>query len=195
MPFKIGEVVQASTSQFQAECYELHGSPPFGSLVKTGDRLIDVYAVVYNAATTSIEPGRHPIARGRDEIAEEDIYRANPQLAKLLRTEFEALVVGHREAGCLRHYLPPQPARIHSFVYVCEPDEVREFSRSFDFLRLLLDARVPASAEELVAACLRQASQAHQDPRTFLVSAAKEVVILLNGQLDSLNAILRRIKA
>ena len=194
MSFKIGEVIQASTSEFEAECYELHGSPPFGGLVKTGDKLMEIYAVVYNAATTSIEPGRHPIARGRDEIAEEDIYRANPQLAKLLRTEFEALVVGHREADCLRHYLPPQPARIHSFVYVCEPGEVRDFSQSFDFLKLLLDARVPASAEELVAACLRQASQAHQDPRTFLVSAAKEVAILLSGQLDRLNAILRRMK-
>jgi hypothetical protein len=90
--------------------------------------------------------------------------------------------------------LPPQPARIHSFVYVCGPDEVCELSQSFGFLKLLLDARVPASAEELAAAYLRQASQVHQDPRAFLVSAAKEVAILLHGQLDRLNAILRRIK-
>ena len=91
MPDKIGEVIEASTGQFVAECYELHTPPPLGSLVKTSDGDIEIYGVVCNAATESIEPNRRPIARGKEEATEEGIYRQNPQLSKLLRTTFDTL--------------------------------------------------------------------------------------------------------
>jgi len=191
---RVGEVIEASTTGFTAQCYELYQMPPLGSLVKTGDSAAELYGIVCNAATTSLEPGRRPIARGKDEDSEEAIYRSSPQLAKLLRSEFEALVVGHREGDRLYQHLPPQPARIHGFVYQCSPDEVKDFGRSFDFLNIILNAHLPVPGEELVAASLRRMSQAHEDRRAFLVAAGKELAILLSGNLNQLNAILGRIK-
>lgn len=191
---KIGEVIEASTTEFMAECYQLYNAPPLGSLVKTTDGTVEIYSIVYNATTESIEPGRRPIARGKDEAEEEDIYLKNPQLVRLLRTEFNALVVGHRDAGYLHHYLPPRSARVHSFVYLCDRDELGQFTQSFDFLNILVSARIPGSGDELVAACLRHAAQAHDDSHAFLVRAGKELAILLSGELQRLNAILRRIK-
>ncbi len=191
---RVGEVIEASTTDFTAQCYELYQSPPLGSLVKTRDLPLELYGIVYNAATTSIEPGRHPIARGKDEASEEEIYRASPQLLKLLRSEFSALVIGHRQGDRLYHYLPPKPARIHSFVYLCSPEEVKEFSQSFDFLNMLINARLPVSTDELIAACLRQMSQVYEDRHTFLVAAGKELAILLSGQFNQLKAILGRIR-
>ena len=135
---RVGEVIEASTTEFVAQCYELYQSPSLGSLVKTTDAPVELYGIVYHATTSSIEPGRRPIARGKDETSEEEIYRSSPQLLKLLRTEFNALVVGHRQEGNLFHYLPPKPARIHSFVYLCLSEEVKEFSHSLDFLSILL---------------------------------------------------------
>jgi hypothetical protein len=194
---KIGEVIEASTSQFVAECYELHSPPPLGSLVKTSDGDVEIYGVVCNAATQSMDPGRRPIARGRDETSEEGIYRQNPQLSKLLRTTFDTLVVGY-SAGTQRaaplHYLPPRPPRVHSFVYLCEGEEVHRFTQSLDFLPILLGTRVGA-VDEVVSACLRQASCAHSDRRIFLIKAGKELSVLLSGDLNRLNAILRRIRA
>jgi len=196
LPDKIGEVIEASTGQFVAECYELHTPPPLGSLVKTSDGDIEIYGVVCNAATESIEPNRRPIARGKEEATEEGIYRQNPQLSKLLRTTFDTLVIGH-SVGAQRavplHYLPPHPSRVHSFVYLCEQDEVCRFTQSLDFLPILLGTRVGA-VDEIVSACLRQASCAHDDQRAFLVKAGKELAILLGGELNRLNAILRRIR-
>ena len=196
MSDKIGEVIEASTGQFVAECYELHTPPPLGSLVKTSDGDIEIYGVVCNAATESIEPNRRPIARGKEEATEEGIYRQNPQLSKLLRTTFDTLVIGHG-VGAQRavplHYLPPRPSRVHSFVYLCEQDEVCRFTQSLDFLPILLGTRVGA-VDEIVSACLRQASCAHDDQRAFLVKAGKELAILLGGELNRLNAILRRIR-
>jgi hypothetical protein len=194
LPDKIGEVIEASTGQFVAECYELHSPPPLGSLVKTSDGDVEIYGVVCNAATESVDPGRRPIARGKEEATEEGIYRQHPQLSKLLRTTFDILVIGHAQGDELYHYLPPRPSRVHSFVYLCETDEVRRFTQSLDFLPILLGTRAVA-VDEIVSACLRQASCAHDDKRTFLIKAGKELAVLLSGDLNRLNAILRRIRA
>ena len=191
---RVGEVIDASTTDFVAQCYELYQSPPLGSLVKTGDSGMELYGIVYHATTTSFEPGRRPIARGKDETSEEAIYKSSPQLLKLLKSEFGAVVVGHREGDSWHHYLPPKPARIHSFVYLCPTPEMKEFSQSFQFLNILLNTRLPVSPEELTAACLRQMSQAHEDPHAFLVRAGKELAVSLGGNLNQLKAILERIK-
>src|SRR3989338_470382 len=140
---RVGEIIEASTTEFAAQCYELYRSPPLGSLVKTTDAPLELYGIVYQVVTASLDPGRRPVARGRDETSEEAIYRASPQLEKLLRTEFRVLVVGHKSEDKLFRYLPPNPGRIHSFVYKCSADEIREFGRSFDFLNLLLNTRLP----------------------------------------------------
>jgi len=187
---RIAEVIEASTTQFIAQCYELYEMPPLGSLVKTGD----IYGIVCHAATTSLEPGRRPIARGKDEASEEAVYQTSPQLLKLLRSEFVALVVGHKESDKLRYYLPPSPARIHAFAYLCATEEVREFSQSLDFLNILINASLPVPADELIAAALRRMSQAHEDRHSFLVSAGKELATLLSSQYEQLKSILGRLQ-
>ncbi|MFW6125651.1 MAG: hypothetical protein ACOC58_00975 [Chloroflexota bacterium] len=190
---RVGEVVEASTAQFTAQCYELHQPPPFGSLVKIAEGDVHIYAVVSIATTTSIEPGRRPIARGADEEDEAGIYQSSPQLSKLLRTDFQAVVVGHEAAGDLHHYLPPRPARIHSFVYLCGAEEVARFTQSFDFLSHLLS--VEWQADELVAAFVRRAGLAHEDCHAFLVKAGRELAVLLGGETNRLSTILRRLQA
>jgi len=187
---KIAEVIEASTAQFAAQCYELYELPPLGSLVKTGD----IYGIVAGAMTSSLEPGRKPIARGRDEASEEAVYESSPQLAKLLRSEFTAVVVGHKDGDKLHQYLPPQPGRIHGFIYLCQPDEVREFSRQFGFLNILTNVALPVPAEELIAATLRQMGRAHEDSHAFLVAAGKELANLLSSDFIQLKNILGRLQ-
>lgn len=194
MSDKIGEVIEASTRELMAECYELYDTPPFGSFVKTTDGAIDIFGVVNNAVTESIEPGRRPVARGKNETDEAEIYRQNPQLSKLLRTEFNVIVVGYREKDNIYQYLPPRPARVHSFVYLCNNDELREFTSSLNFLSMLINTGMPGIADELIAACIRSSAQAYDDKHNFLVTAGKQLVVLLNGELHRLDAILRRIK-
>ena len=191
---RVGEVIEASTTEFVAECYELYELPPLGSLVSVGDADEKTFGIVYHATTTSVDPGRRPIARGKDAASEAEIYQSSPQLLQLLRSEFNVLAVGHRLDGRLYHYLPPQPARVHSFVHLCPPEEVQNFSQSFAFLNILVNAHLPVPADELIAACLRQMSQAHEDRHSFLVTAGKELAVMLSGQFDKLKAILERIK-
>ncbi len=191
---RVGEVIEASTTDFVAQCYELYELPPLGSLVKTRDQVVEQFGVVYRATTTSFEPGRRPIARGKDELSEEALYQANPQLMKLLRSEFGVLVVGHREADRLHHFLPPRPARLHGFVYLCSPEEIREFSQSFGFLNILVNTHLAIASGETVAAALRQMSRVYEDPHRFLVSAGKELAVLLSGDFSQLKTILGNLK-
>ena len=189
-----GEVIEASTTGFTAQCYQLYSLPPLGSLVKTRNEELELFAVVCNATTASLETGRKPIARGKDEENEEAIYSSNPQLEKLLRSEFNALVVGHRADGRINYYLPPVPARIHSFVYICSDEEVKQFSHSFGFLNILLNANPPLPQDELIAACLRYMGNVQDDSRSFLVGAGKYLATLLGGDYNQLKSILERIK-
>jgi len=191
---RLGEVIEASTTGFTAQCYELNKHPPLGSLVKTAEGERELYAVVYPAATEGLEPGRKPIARGKDETSEEALFESNPQLAQLLRSNFAALVVGHQDGGMVRHYLPPRPARLHGFVYACTGEEVKAFSSSFGFLNILANAETETPSDELIAAALRLMSATHDDSRAFLIGAGKELAALLGQDYARLKAILERIR-
>ena len=185
----VGEIVEASTAELLAQCHRLYEAPPLGALVKSeGDA--PVYGVVVEVTTRSIDPGRRTMAMGEDDPSGDAVYERNPQLARLLATEFKAAVVGHREDGRVRRRLAPLPPRIHDFVYCCADDETAAFSETLDFLPLLLAAPV-AAPDEVVAAFLRRASRTHADPDAFLLRAGKELATALGGQFQRLSAILK----
>ncbi len=189
---RAGEVTASATTEFTGQCYELYCLPPLGSLIRAGEP--PVYGVVYNGTTVSIEPGRRPIARGHDEESEEALYRNSPQIKKLLRSEFTAIAVGYKEGGKVVQALPPNPPAIHSFVYLCPPDELKEFSRSLGFLDIIVGSHLPVAAEELISACLKQMAAAYEDRHAFLVAAGKEITGLLRGNFNQLRLILGRLE-
>ena len=241
----IGEVIEAGTTAFVAQCLEvpreivprLYDPPPFGSFVKIGKPAavtpdapaplgIDsenaeeddpfalafdpppaqstgtglpaaVYALVYGANTASLEPNRRPSALG---FADEDEMRLQqPQIFELLRTEFSGLLIAYAEGGDkpLRRHLPPLPPRIHSRVYPCTPEETRLLTEDLSFLRGLLlpsgGALAGVPSDELAAACLRQAREAHPDDQAFLLKAGRTLATLLATDYERLQAILRNV--
>ena len=188
---RVGEVIEATTTEFTTQCYRLYEAPPLGSLVRSGGDS-PVYGVVYEVVTGSMDPTRHPIARGHDEDTEEGVYLSNPQLTRLLLTEFRSIVVGHQTNGSLRRYLAPAPPRIHSFVHQCGGGEIKSFSSSLEFVPILLAAPINAT-DEVIASFLRHASASHPEPERFLIGAGKELAVLLGGQLQRLNNLLKRL--
>lgn len=189
---RAGEVIEAGTSEFVAESYELHTCPAHGDLVRVGDPEAAIYGVVGSATTASLDPGRRPVARGRDLHREEEIFQNHPQIARLLRTEFRALTVGYRQAGAVRQQIPPFPAKIHGFVWACGPAEVERFTRDFGYLNLLLNA--PAAGDELIAAVIRTAAAARGGSLAYRVAAGKWLAGRLIGQYQRLTVILDQIR-
>ncbi|MDE2802860.1 MAG: hypothetical protein OXK21_08255 [Chloroflexota bacterium] len=188
---RIGEVVEAASTGFTAECYALYGASPLGALVRVGDPA--VYGVVYSVTTAALDPGRRVAARGADEPDEASVYRNNPQIARLLATHLQALVVGHERGGAVVHRLPAAPPRIHAFVRCCNNAETRAFTEDLGFLHLLTTANVPA-IDEVIAASIRLAAEARSDADTFRERAARALAEELSGDVPRLNAILRGIR-
>ena len=188
---RLGEIVEASSTIVTTQCYDLYEAPPLGSLISSGEDNT-TYGIVCEVTTQSIDPSRRIITRGQNEDTEKQVYLNNPQLTRLLLTEFKALLVGHRINHLIHRKLPPLPPRIHSFVYHCDNEETKLFSSSLEFLPLLLSTHTEA-IDDVITAFINQASQCHDDPMEFLVYAGKELAILFNGQLQRLNNALRRL--
>ena len=206
-PDRVGEVVESASHGFTAQCYRLYESPPLGALVRTEaptspngsqspeESPSNIYAVVSGISTQALDPGRPVVARGEGQETEDDIYRGNPQLSRLLSTRFEALIVGHGADHRYNQYLPASPPRIHAFVYRCGPDEVENFTGALDFLTTLADAPGGGGGtnDEVIAACLRQAGAQLDDYRGFLVRAGKALARHMAGDLPRLNSILKKL--
>ena len=200
---RVGEVVESASHGFTAQCYRLYDSPPLGAFVRTEApnagsdqaQASGIYAVVCGITTGALDPGRPIVARGAGEEREEDVYRSNPQLSRLLRTSFEALIVAHGEGPAILAQLPPYPPRIHAFVYPCSQAEVDLLTRSMDFLLTLAGSPLPSRgmADEVIAACLRLASSYSGDPQALLVRAGRSLAVQMGGDLPRLNALLRRL--
>lgn len=195
---RLGEVVETATTTFVAQCYQLYGAPHLGALVKAGGPY-PAYGIVHQVTTQGIDPSRRPVARGVGEATEEDVYRSNPQLSHLLRTDFSAVIVGH-SAGedpdkygtfRLRYYLPPVPPPIYAFVHACGVEEVRLFTSNAAFLRPLATSSITA-LEEVVAACLRYAASVQEDPEGFLTGVGKQLAGFFPGDFRRVEAILQR---
>lgn len=190
---RIAEVIEASTTEFVAQCYDLDNAPDFGSFVRVRDRTLDIFAVVSDVRTASLDPGRRVVVRGMDVEDEEQLYRDNPEIRELLRTELTATVVGFRRDGEFCHYLPPRPPRIHGFVHACADEDVVAFTEQLDFVQTLTAAPNRTALDELIAASIRNACAARGGDREFLVRAGKEVALLLANDMNRLNGVLRRI--
>ncbi|MDA0747483.1 MAG: hypothetical protein O2954_13265 [bacterium] len=185
---RIGEVIESSTSQFLAQSRELNGAPPFGSFVRT-DSTPNVYGLVFNVCTHSIEPNRRPTAYGKTE---HELRMEQPQIFELLKTEFDAVIVGHLDERGPRQVLPPQPPGIHSFVFPCTEAEVKALTRNGDFLRSILGAtRLPS--DDLIIASVRTAWHARAFDMPYLVSLGKDLCRLIRDDYDRLSSIMRRI--
>ena len=184
----IGEVIESSTSQFLAESRELNGAPPFGSFVKTGAEPV-IYGLVFNVCTHSIEPNRRPTAYGKTE---HELRMEQPQIFELLKTEFEAVIIGYEDGRGPQQVLPPQPPHIHSFIYPCAEAEIKTLTSNGDFMRTILNVcRLPS--DDLIIASVRNAWHARALEMPYLVSLGKNLCRLIRDDYDRLSSIMRRI--
>jgi len=219
----IGEIVEASTTSFVAQRHGIPGSsgsrlydpPAFGSFVKiinaipppaltTIDgvevdpferraRQLETYALVCHARTTSLPPGRRPVALGLS--TEEEIRNQQPQIFDLLTTEFSGLLIAYKLTdNSIRRHLPPIPPRMHSQVCNCSDNEVADLTANLAFLRTVLSPGAPIqgapSPEALVAACLRNAWITQNESQDFLELAGRKLLDLLGDDYDRLRAIM-----
>lgn len=187
----IGEVIESSTTEFTTQCRELYFSPALGRLVVTGSTDL-VYGVVSNVTTKSLDPSRRPRVMGVGEDTEEDIYSKNPQISRLLCTEFTSLAVGYEIGGDIYQFMPPHPPKIHALVSEPNIQQLNKFVDGVKFIAIMLDSKYPA-ADEILVAFARQMSTSVDEVNTFRISIGREISRLLSADTQRLTNILSRI--
>ena len=191
---RYGRVIEAAIARFTAECFKDVETPPLGELIAVEDGPETIVAVVSSIVTQGIDPSRRVNAHGGPEDDLPTVLAAHPHVPALLLTTFSGSVVGYLAPDGVRQYLPPAPPPIQARVRACSDEEVREFTGSFDFLRLLLETG--PLADEVLAAALRRAAEAYGAAgRAFLVRAGKALSPLLARDPVRLQATLRRMQA
>ncbi|MBC8044610.1 MAG: hypothetical protein IAF08_14320 [Rhizobacter sp.] len=163
----------------------------FGSLVRTSQGAMDIFAVVSFIEHAPTESNRKVSPHGKTK---EVLRREMPQVFELLQTEFHAIVLGYRNTGDTRLYqaTPPLPPDLHEFVYAATAEEQTSFfSMRTAYIRTLLSNR-DMNPDELIAAFLRNhlglaAMSEH------LVAAGKDLSHLLSDDHRRLESIFERI--
>ncbi|MEP7199666.1 MAG: hypothetical protein ABI874_07610 [Chloroflexota bacterium] len=195
MTTRIGEIIETSSTTIVAESETLNQSPALGSLceVKIGDART-LYAVVAFGRTGGLDPSRRAVKRGNSEVSDADIYAHHPELTRILRTEFDAALVGWADSGRIWQRLPSQPPPLHYSLYACDSDAIVRFSDQLAYLRLLLNATGELSSEQLVAANVREMYRARGNDIAWLERAGKEVASLLKNDYERLMNVLLAIE-
>jgi len=206
-PDQIAEVIETSTTEFMAECLDPDDlsfpvMPPFGSWVKSFDEESGnkILAIVCHVTTAPADSLHRVRALG---LSLAEIRQQQPQILGMLSTKFRAAIVGFENPptspngktpnfGKVYQYLPPRPPQIHQAVYLCQPQEIINFTENLNFLRNLLQIdSVPKEA--LIAAAVREIYQLRNLNRSWLVKAGRTLTVLLREDYDSLQYILSQV--
>ena len=195
---RIGEIIETISTGFVAESFELNRPPPLGSLVAirlppevTGAaESMDLYAAVTYGRTVGLDPSRRAVRRSTDTVFDQAVYIQSPELELILRTEFGASFVGFATRGKMWQQLPAQPPPLHFSVQLALPEEVRKFTASLRYLRLLLASGMEVSPLQVLAAHVREVSRQRGQDTAWLQAAAREVATLLKSDHEALLTVL-----
>ena len=195
LEYRLGETIAASTTGLTVECYQDRDHLVLGQLVHVPVGMGRVLGIVTTISNVPIDSSRRPAARGENSEDEEALRRAHPELSRLVRTEFEAILVGFQNGSdaVIHHGYPPRPPDLHSFVYSSDAGTARRFMEDVSFIDLIVGAVAnPALADQVVADSVGQFAALADDPTLFRRDCGKRLARLLNRDLIRLDALLLR---
>ncbi len=188
---EIGRLLRASVSGFVVGCQAAKPElPSFGGLVRVSlENDYHVYGLIYDIHIDDDGLVRQLVTL---ENVDEQVIADN-RLNRNVPLEFSVLSVGYRQNDRIAHLLPPRPPLSMDTIYLCDADELRQFTSSgrFGYFRHVLQA-VDIPVGELLAAHIQQAAIAHTqagDPQ-WADRATQELIILLRDDYPVLMSLL-----
>lgn len=165
---RVGRILRASTRGFDCGTHsrEIGQQHDFGAFVKAPiantthqEGQIHTIGIIYKVEIKD------------DQLINElvlgesvpDMVLRDQRENRMIPVEIKVINVGFQRGDMLFHSLPPRPPMSLSDVDLMLPDEVKRFTQSTDFFRLLLNAaEVPT--DDLIAASIRYAAlEAYHD--------------------------------
>jgi len=151
------EVIESSLHSWLAQSWQWDNFPTFGSLVLIEAKKRNIFGIVHQVQTGSMDPVRYPFPYQKTE---EQLRAEQPQIFEFLKTTFSCLIIGYQEKGTISYVLAPQPPKIHSFVGPAPKDLSKQFFSRETYLHLLFGlAGQLFNLDELLLALLKQQTE------------------------------------
>jgi hypothetical protein len=123
---------------------------------------------------------------GEDVIADNRLNRNVP-------LEMSVLAIGYRQADRIYHLLPPRPPLSLDMIYLCDAEEIRQFTSAgrYGYFRHILRAK-EFPIGEILAAHLQQTQQSclAAGNTEWIEAATQELITLLRDDYPSLVSVL-----
>jgi hypothetical protein len=191
----VGRVLRASTRGFDCGAHsrnitDVHDFGAFVIAPIANDQDIFAVGVIYKV---EIKDDQLISELVMGDLVPDNILR-DQRDNRMIPVEVKILNVGYWINGQVIHSMPPRPPMSLSDVWSCSSEQVREFTRKFDFIRLILGAsEVPS--DDLIAATIRTSARHHSDPYAFTVDAGRRIARELANDLKRLSYVLSLLRS
>ncbi len=188
---QIGRLLRAGTGGFVVGCrVDQLDAPVLGGLARVPQQGgYQIYGIIHDIHIDDDGLVRQLVTA---DGVEDDVIADN-RVNRNIPLEVSVLAVGYRQDGRIYHLLPPRPPLSLDVIYLCEENELCEFTSAgrFGYFRHLLRARdLPVG--EILAAHLKLAQEAHcnrGDP-DWVSAATQELITLLRDDYPALMEVL-----
>lgn len=188
---EIGRLLRAGTTGFVAGCRVSQiETPSFGALVRAPLQPgYQVYGLIHNIHIDDDGLVRQLVTT--EEI--DPAVIADNRVNRNVPIEMSVLAIGYQQDGAISHLLPPRPALSLDAIYLCDDQEVRDFTSRgrFGYFRHILRAgEVPVG--DLLAAHINQvqAVQSAAGNGSWAVEATQELIVLLRDDYATLMSVI-----
>lgn len=188
---QIGRLLRASVSGFVVGCRATDSElPSFGGLVRVSlSNDYHIYGLIHDIHIDDDGLVRQLVTL--DNVDEQII--ADNRQNRNVPLEFSVLSVGYRQNGRIAHLLPPHPPLSLDTIYLCDPNELLQFTSSgrFGYFRHVLQS-VDIPMGELLAAHIQQAAFIHTQAgdHQWAERAIQELITLLRDDYPTLMSLL-----
>jgi len=188
---EVGRLLRAGTMGFVAGCRVSQiDTPSFGALVRAPlETGYQIYGLIHDIHIDDDGLVRQLVTtEGIDEavIADNRVNRNVP-------IEMSVLAVGFQQDGNIYHLLPPRPALSLDAIYLCDAQEMRDFTTAgrFGYFRHVLHSNDIPTGDLLAAHILQvQEVQIEAGNENWAVEATQELIVLLRDDYATLMSVI-----
>ena len=187
--FSAGRLLRSNTRGCVVGCHVNQQVPAFGSMVYIPTESGRIFGLVYDIHIDDDGLVRQLAAAGNIPDAVILDNRTNRNVP----VEMSILFIGFSHGKKILHLLPPRPPLSLDEMYICEPEDVIEFTSAgkLGYLRHILSNQdVPIG--DLLCAHLQNAKAAHDEGKdpNWISAAVQEIIILLRDNHEMMTSVL-----
>ena len=189
----LGEVIESTLSTWKGQCWDWDNVPAFGSLLSVESHDREIFGIVYEIQTGSLDPSRTPFAYQKTE---KELLAEQPQIFEFLKTTFSCLTLGYKEKESICHVLAPKPPKIHSFVSLLDIASSKEFFSKEGYLQLVFGYEaVIGNTDEVLLALMKHVRQEEILDDEGMARFIQSLSLLTGNDYRRLNLFLQRVQS